>query len=229
MKRKFNLLIGFAVLNFLVIPLSKAKTTTDEEKAIAIGHAMSSMMTAINDLNQADFCTMRNALYDTSLDAAQKNNIMNSNQNLQSCRDIIQAAGTTFQNNSLEGMFDDENALWTVVRNTCLTDLGYNLVEWDSRANLDPCAGYKIQTDANMKTFGLCIASVSFGCAETLYAYAICWLAGATMCALSADVTQNAINQSYPNCVGTYKPTGVMWNSWLTIDQVDPAYSCTPD
>lgn len=227
MKNVKYLLILLTCLTVLNNPLL-AKKNTDEEKAIIIGHTLSSMMMTINELELENFCIFRNTVVDVNLNDSQKYNAMNVNTDLQNLRTTFLSAGDDFENNYLEGMFDENNPLWITVRNTCLLDLGYELGDWDYRPNIDPCADYKRKTDANLKKFGICVAAVSYGCIGATFGYGACWLIGAGACALTSDIDQREINHDYPNCVGTYS-SAYIWKSWLIPSMLDPGNSCSSE
>jgi len=230
MKNKCIFICALTLMNLISIFNLRASPTNLNERATACGHAMASMMIAANNLSHEDFCTMRNTLYNNSLSASEKYDILDNTSGLLAFRNAFDNAGAVFQENYVEGLFNEESSTWTLARNACLTDLGYNLNGWDSRANVDPCSAYKIQTDANLKTFGLCIAGVSTGCLFSTLAYGICWFSGAALCALQSDVQQKALNDTNPGCVGTQSTTiPFPWKDWMTPVQLDPTHNCTAE
>jgi hypothetical protein len=226
MKKSLRVIFAFSFLNLIFCLNIVAKSADQNEQAAVCGRVMATMMLAINNLSNEDFCMMRNAIFDSSLTATEKYEVFSKSPGLIAFRNTCDHAGALFQANYTDGMFEEGKSTWISAKKACLNELGYDTIQWASIQNRDKCDQYQIQTDANIRMVALCFTSVSFGCMGSFLGYGACWLIGAGVCALQGDIQQNALNKSYPECVGSYK--GILpWKSWIISEQTDSNYKCT--
>lgn len=200
---------------FGVLSITNLLHATDQDVANNIGHSISSVAIALNNLSQSDYCLLRNTIGNQSLTVEQKFNILNADVEISAYMSAAQASVTILNTNNAQSFISDPTRKDLVV-DVLTTD-------FDSRPDIGGCEVYQAGRRACNANYVSCAAAGYVACLSSGPFYGVCAAAMYLACTASFVSCHDLNAAQYPNCAGNSGGGVVVtWNSWLATN-----YNCS--
>lgn len=189
---------------------------TDQETANNIGHALSSISIALNNLSQTDYCLLKTTVENTSLTNEQKSTILNADPEISHFLQVVETNGTIISNNNGQTFISDP------IKKELVVDVVTS--DFDSRPNVNDCNVYNAGRRACNSEFIACSTLGYYGCLGLGPLYPICAASVFVACTANMVTCHDLNAASHPNCGGAGGIV-VTWNSWLNNN--NPSHNCS--